>query len=133
MRTFSRADFEASREAWSDYGPEWLFYRQLAADRGMIFPPSGSPLDSWEDPQPSQRAIIYRAIEDTPKALTEIIRSSHSWSQVVRKLMTDLERRRDDADLRERDAEWAKLDDPSPQEATRRVSDILTRIRESAA
>jgi hypothetical protein len=131
MRTYVRADIEASRQAWADFGPEWSEYRRIAAERGMLYPPSGSPFDSWEDPEPSQRAIIYRAIEDTPKALREIVGSSWSWSQVIRKLMTDLERRREDADFRERDAEWAKLNDPSDRQATQTLGAILGRIGES--
>lgn len=131
MRTYSRADFLASKEAWSDYGDEWLFYRQMASDRGMLYPPSGSPLDSIDDPLPSQRAIVYRAIGDTPKALTEAIRASHSWSEVVRKLMADVDRRREDVDFTERQVKWDRQDEPDPREATVSIKAILNRIHQS--
>lgn len=133
MRTYSRADFLAAREAWADFSPEWLFYQQIAADRGMLYPPSGSKWDSWEDAEPSQRAIIFRAIEDTPRALTDVIRQSRSWHEVVRKLMADLERRREDADYAEKDAEWGRQDEPTPRQAVQAVADILGRIKDSAA
>ena len=133
MRTYSRADFEAAQRAWESFGPAWHFYRQLAADRGMLYPPSGSKWDSWEDSDPSQRAIIYRAIEDTPRALVDVIKSSRSWSEVVRKLMADLDRRREDADLREKDDEWERRDELTPHQALQSINDILGRIKDSAA
>ena len=128
MRTYSRADFEAAREAWSDYGPEWQFYRQIAADRGMLYPPSGSKFDSWEDPKPSQRAIIYRAIADTPATLVDAIRESRSWSEVIGKVFRDMEIRREDADLQERDAAWDRRQYRGPMES---IATIFGRVRDS--
>lgn len=133
MRTYSREAFLEARRAWAegDFGSEWQFYRQLAADRGFIYPPEGTKWDSCEDEEPSQRAIVYRAIADTPRALTEIIGQSHSWHDVVRKLMADVDRRREDADLEERQVAWDHREDPTPREATLSLKQILNRIAES--
>src|SRR5690242_12422423 len=100
MRTYSRDAFLEAKALWGagEFGPEWLFYRQVAADRGFIYPPEGTRWDSWEDAEPSQRAMVYRAIQDTPKALTEVIRQSGSWSEVVRKLLAGRDSRREDVD-----------------------------------
>lgn len=131
MRTYSREDFLAAKAAWADYAPEWGPFRQLAAHRGMLYPPSGSKWDSWEDPQPSQRAIIYRSIEDTPNAVREAIAQSRSWSDVVRKLMADVDRRREDADLEERQAAWDKDDGTSRRGRMERIGEFLQKVTDS--
>lgn len=131
MRTYRREDYLAAKHAWQDFGPEWGQYRQLAAEQGMLYPPSGSGLDSPDDAEPSQRAIIYRALEDTPRALGQIIRASRSWSDVVRKLMADVDRRREDATITEAQAEWDRSFDMTPRESTQILGNILTRVRDS--
>jgi hypothetical protein len=128
MRTYSRDDFLAAREEWKDFDREWEPYRKLAAEYGMLYPPAGTKWDSWEDEEPSQRAIIYRAIEDTPDALTEAIRQSHSWFEVVRKLMADIDRRREDATYAEKDAEWERQKFRGPMQS---IGDIFNRFRDS--
>jgi len=134
MRTFSGETYRESQAAWKagEFSKEWQPYRNLAASRGFIYPPEGSKWDSWEDEEPSQRAIVYRAMQDTPEALAKIIGQSRSWFEVVRKLMADLDRRREDADFAERQIEWDRQDEPAPREATQTVADILRRIGESA-
>ena len=133
MRTYSREDYQAAMRAWSDFGPEWDRYRRVAAERGMLFPPSGSRFDSWEDQEPSQRAIVYRAIEDTPSALLDTIGRSRSWSEVVRRVMADVDRRREDADLAERQIEWDRQYEITPHESVQTLAAILDRIKDSAA
>lgn len=99
-RTFSRYDWMAARQAWDDgdFSSEWAPFRALAADRGMIYPPTGTALDAWNAEEPAQRALIIRAIRDTPTLLRQSILSSRSWGEVVTKL------------IRQRD-EWKELDD----------------------
>lgn len=133
MRTYSREDFFAAKAEWADFDEVWRPYRQLAAERGMLYPPSGTRWDSWEDEEPSQRAILYRAICDTPKALTRIIGASRSWSEVVRKVIADVDRRREDADFAERQDDWDRQDQLTPPEALHLLAGILDRIRDSAA
>lgn len=130
MRTYSRADFLAAKEAWDkdfDYG-EWGPFREAAAERGMLYPPSGRVTDSWEDPKPSQRAILYRAIVDTPDTLMDAINESRTWSEVVGKVFRDMEIRREDADLQERDAAWDRRQYRGPMES---IATIFGRVRDS--
>lgn len=135
-RTYSRQTFEAARAAWHDghFSEEWEPYRALAAQRGFLYPPSGDAYDSWSDDEPSQRALLIRAIRETPGLLADLIRSSRSWGEVVGQLM------------RQRD-EWRELDDletaytrrqratdePDHIESATSVAVILRRLWDSAA
>lgn len=107
-RTFSRADWEAASAAWHEGGYDrdtWYEVRRAAADRGMLYPPQGSPHDDVDDPRPSQRAIVYRALDATPRALLAIIARSSSWTQVVDALIRDARQRRDELDAAELEEE----------------------------
>lgn len=134
-RTFSREAWVHSQNQWrdGDFGPEWDFYRQRAADRGFIFPPNGTKHDSIEDDSPSQRALIYRAIDETPQALVDAIRASRSWTEVISKLMQHRDGLRDDAELREKQIRWDNQDRPTARQAMTRLADIFQRIKDSAA
>ncbi len=94
--TYSADDWRRAQQAWvaGEFGPEWDDVRAAARARGFIFPPSGSRHDSIEDNPPSQRAIVHRAIEDTPLALLLTVRSSRSWSHVVDRLIASSNTRR---------------------------------------
>lgn len=136
MRTFSRYDWMAAQTSWeeAEFSHEWRPFRDLAASVGMIYPPTGSRWDSWSDDEPSQRALLVRAIRETPDELRKAIRSSRSWGEVVGKLN------------RQRD-EWRELDDlevayvrreraieePSHIESAQSVASILRRMQDSAA
>lgn len=128
MRTYRREDFLAAREAWSDFDRDWDPFREAAAERGMLYPPSGSRFDSWEDPKPSQRAILYRAIQDTPETLMDAINESRSWSDVIGKVMLDMHDRREYVRMAEEDAAWDRKQYRGPMEA---IGEILTRYRDS--
>lgn len=131
QRTYRREHVVEATRRWDagQFGPEWRPYRALAASRGFIFPPAGDRWDSWEDGQPSQRAIVYRAIEDTPRTLRAVIARSRSWNDVVRGLMADLERRREDVGIEERAAVVDRLARPTRIEAMTAVGAVLDRIR----
>lgn len=128
MRTFSRAQWEEADAAWSDFSPEWTPFRDLARQRGMLYPPSGSRWDSPEDAQPSQRAIVVRAIRDTPKALRRVIAASTSWSQVVARLVEAMARLREQVGVDEQvvEAERAEVRQQRRQ-APERLGDIIAR------
>lgn len=111
MTTWSKAQWEEAEAAWADFSAEWSPYRDQAGQRGMLYPPSGSKWDSWEDPQPSQRAIVVRAIRDTPALLTATIASSRSWREVVNRLIARLAELRDDADESEAAADRRRAED----------------------
>jgi hypothetical protein len=88
-RTFSRVDWDAAQAAWSDVelGAEWLEVRRRAAIRGMLWPPNGTRWDSWDDDNPSQVAIVIRAIRETPDVLLECIDRSASWGEAIGRLI----------------------------------------------
>lgn len=130
MRTFSRAEWQAAQQAWDagGYGWRWQAIRRAAAERGFIYPPCGSAEDDRDAEKPSQRAILWRALEDNPVALVAMVGRSRSWSQVVDAVIGLEDRLR--ADAREADAIdlYERADDPTHKEATMTLGDILTRI-----
>lgn len=130
MKTFDRATFLAARKAWAEggFGPEWRAVRRLAAERGFIYPPTGDRHDQRDDEEPSQRAIVYAAIEDTPRMLWVIIGRSSSWSQVVAQLIQLQGRLAEDAGLAEDDVRLARRGEPTREQAAERLRDILRRL-----
>ncbi len=134
MRTFSRDHWNEAQDAWrdGDFSDEWKPYRHQAAMRGMIYPPEGTQWDSWDDDEPSQRAMLIRAIRNTPTLLHEAIEHSRAWGEVVAYII----RRRDEwsemASTRQRDAERRKADlEADPKEATMALKAIVQRIADS--
>ena len=88
MTTYSRATWQEAQAAWDagEFSDEWTPFRTLAARQGILYPPSGTRWDSWEDDEPSARAILVRAIRETPALLRMCIRGSRSWSSVIGRL-----------------------------------------------
>lgn len=108
-RTFTREQLDASRAAWDArrFSAEWREWRHLAAmQAGIIDPPTGDAFDPWADDEPSERAIIIRAIRETPRTLRSALTSGrcHTWAQVVREVVQHRDRLGDDADRRQH--EW---------------------------
>jgi hypothetical protein len=132
-RTFSRQAFVESQAQWEagEFSWEWHLVRRRAAERGFIYPPEGSRWDSWEDDNPSQRAILIRAIRETPELLEECIDRSRSWFEVIAKLTQGRDGRREDAELRDRQDAWDRQDEPTPREALVTLKQIVTRIGDS--
>lgn len=130
-RTYRREDVVESRRRWAEgeFDAAWQPYRTLAAGRGFIHPPAGSRHDSIDDEPPSQRAIVWRAIEDTPTLLRDAIRRSRNWGEVVRLLIAELDRRREDAGLAERDAAWEREQLPTRRQAAEHIASIFGRLR----
>lgn len=107
VRTFSREDWNAASAAWHEGefdADTWATVRRAAADRGMLYPPAGTRHDDIDAPHPSQRAIVYRAIDSTPELLLEVIARSSTWSQVVDALMLSVNAARDEVDAAELDS-----------------------------
>lgn len=131
-RTFSRDDWLAAREAWQDFDPlRWDRIRRIAAEAGFIYPPTGSAHDDRDAEQPSQRAIVWRALEDNPTELEAIVRRSKSWSGVVDRIIGMESRLRSDADYAERDAAWDKAAEPTHSESVMALGAVLERIEAS--
>jgi hypothetical protein len=133
MRTYLRSEIEAARKAWDlgEFADEWKPWRRLASEGGLIYPPDGTRYDSWEDDSPSQRAILIRAIRETPALLRRSIVGARSWGDVVARLVRGRDEIREDAALRDRDTEWRRRDELGPHEAILSLGAILGRIRDS--
>lgn len=133
-RSYDRATFQAATAAWDDgaFGWEWAEVRRIAGERGFLYPPAGSEHDDRDSDEPSQRAIIYAALRDNRSKVIGLVARSHSWSQVVDKIIGLEVRLREDADLSERDAEWDRERRPTYREAVQSIAAIVARIGESA-
>ena len=126
-RTFSREHWDAAQQAWRDgeFSGEWRQYRHQAAMRGMIYPPEGTRWDSWEDDEPSERAIIIRAIRETPVLTADAIGHSRSWAEVVARVV----RRRDAWRVDLEEATRHHVDEqPTHRESVSALKSILQRI-----
>lgn len=135
MRTFSKASWDDAQAQWKagQFSAEWRDYRHQAAMRGMIYPPEGSRHDSWDDDRPSQRAILIRAIRETPSLMKEAVDRSSSWRDVIAYILARRDEWRDDLKARERQAVFdARAEDRSRYRgAMLSIGQILDRIRES--
>lgn len=130
-RTFSRDDWLAAKESWSSFGHAWHGLRQRAALNGMIFAPSGTAHDDRDAESPSQRAIVYRALQDNPGALYAIVGRSRSWFDVVDRVIGLESRLREDADLVERNVRFDKEREPDEREAVVSLKYIVDRLAAS--
>lgn len=135
MRTFSRDAFLEAREQWDTgrFGWRWQSIRRIAAERGFIYPPVGSVHDDREVESPSQRAIIYAALEENPTQVETIVRRSHSWFDVVDGIIGMEAMLGREAYERERDIEWERVEERPPNRPYRRVGfvpvgDIVEKI-----
>jgi hypothetical protein len=132
VRTYDRETYQRLVRAWEGFGPEWTAARQLCTDRGYPFPPAGDPLDDREGAEPSQRSIVWRALDYRPLRTLDMIRTSRSWSEVVRKIVAEEDRLREDATYRERDAEWEKQGEQDARQSLQSLAAIVHRIQDSA-
>jgi hypothetical protein len=134
VRTFTRSDLEAAKQAWDDGGfsREWRDIRHRAAMGGLIYPPAGDAHDSWEDDSPSQRAILIRAIRETPRLLERCLTGAPSWSVVIERLLGKRDEWRADIDAKERHAATVELEERIPhREAVQSLGAIVRRIGDS--
>lgn len=102
VRTYSRERTLHARAAWAEgrFSPEWVPWRRLAAKAaGIIHPPEGTEWDQWDVDHPSQRAILIRAIRETPELLRKALHASAgaSWAAVIEALLADRVAMRDEA------------------------------------
>lgn len=131
MKTYSRAVWEEAQAAWEagEFSDEWKQVRHEAAMKGMLFPPSGSKWDSWGDDDPSERAMLIRALRETPNVLNRAIQARSSWAGVVAYVV----RQRDDWSAeQERIARSEPAEEsPDSREATVILKRVLDRIGNS--
>lgn len=130
QRTFDHATWLRARDAWDagEFSPEWADWRLLASRRGIIFPPDGTRWDSVGDARPSQRAILIRAIRETPVLLRQALetRGVGSWGDVIGILLGGLREWGLEADLREH--EWHEV---KARKAPEHVGATLATIMDS--
>jgi hypothetical protein len=131
VRTFDRETWLRARDAWEAgrFGSEWNDWRNLAGKAGIIFPPDGTPDDPWSADSPSQRAILIRAIRETPRLLRRAITAPgvHSWSDVIERLL--LGRDRIAADVEQREYDWSVT--KARRGAMVPVGDVVETVRDS--
>ena len=125
--TYTPDQFQDATEQWKDFSEEWTPWRERAAAVGIMFPPSGTKFDSWDDERPSQRAVLVRAIRETPDTLGWAIDKTPepSWSAVVGRLF----------------GAWNEMSSqippdpppvgPSPQEASYSLKNIIDILNDS--
>lgn len=132
MRTFTRAELDAANAAWADgdFSTEWRKVRHKAAMGGLIYPPNGTQWDSWEDDSPSQRAMLIRAIRETPRLLDHCLVGAKSWSQVIQRLTGARDEWRSDLDEKDRDEHYRR-DVTDHRESVMTLAAILNRIEDS--
>lgn len=106
-RTYTQEQWSEAQAAWAagEYRADfWREWRHLAATAaGIIAAPRGTRWDSWGDDDPSERALIARAIDESPSLLRSILRGGrvHSWAQVVRLLVQERDDMAESATRRE--------------------------------
>jgi hypothetical protein len=135
-RTVTRQQLDESRAAWDagDFSDEWKPWRHLAAmESGVIFPPDGTKWDSWGDDAPSQRAMLIRAIRETPEALRTAILTARrpTWEAVIEGLLGIRDRITEDVIRSEIDDVRDRSRDITSQQAgdtLRRINTILGRM-----
>lgn len=131
VRRLTREQFDAAQAAWKagHFGDVWRPWRHLAAmEAGIVMPPDGDQWDTFEDD--SERAIIGRAIHDTPDVLRDAICSPNvrSWAAVVAIVLRWRDRRMGEIERDERDYEARKHRENAPRQATYRLREILDQI-----
>ena len=128
QRTYDRETYIRARDAWDRgrFGSEWSEWRGLAGKAGIIFPPDGTADDSWSDPRPSQRAMVIRAIRETPRLLRWALTRPDvaSWGDVIEHLLRGRDQLGLEATRREEDWTVAKS-------GMTKAGDVLATIRDS--
>jgi hypothetical protein len=132
-RTYSRDQLDEGRAAWSNFGgPLWARARE-ASKAWAAFPPSEEGDEYVSGEHPSQRVIVYFALDERPAETLAIIRRSTSWYGVVSEIIRTRQELRRSADWQEETAElerrYAAQDYRS---AMTHLGDLLRRVRDSA-
>lgn len=133
MRTYTPLVFQEARRQWEagSFGWRWNRIRAIAAQKGYLYPPSGSVHDDRESGEPSQRAIIWRALEDNPKELERIVGRSMSWSQVVDGIIGLEARLAAGVTERDRDDDWERKNLATPRESLSAIGGVFERVAAS--
>lgn len=133
MRTFDKETYLAAKRAWDTggFGPQWREVRAISWEYGYPYPPSGDPYDDRDDPEPSQRAIIWRALDYRPIGTIAIVRESRSWHEVVERIIAEEHRLKGEADHHDELASEERASRPTHRDAVSALAEILKRIDDS--
>jgi hypothetical protein len=128
VKTYDAETFRRAKREWAEggFGAGWDEARRISWERGFPLPPAGSAGDQRQDEfdGPSQRSIIWHALDYRPIAIIAIIAGSTSWSQVVARIFEDEQRLDAKADEAEREHDDERRRYPTRTEAAR----VLDRI-----
>ncbi len=130
---FDAETYHAARRAWDtgEFGPEWREVRYLSWEMGYPYPPAGDPYDDPDDAHPSQRSILYRALDYRPIETIRFVRESRSWHEVVERIIGSEQRLREAAEARYADAVEEREGRPGHRESVIALKRILDRITDS--
>ena len=125
--TYTQEQMSEAEAQWEDFSGEWEPFRKRAHQSGILYPPSGTKWDQWDDDNPSQRAVLIRAIRETPQLLTWAISGAKAptWSAVIERLFSGRDEMRTQIPKPEPSL------DPTPSQASYRLGEILTILRDS--
>lgn len=137
-RLYSAKEMADARQAWDDADlcdqekREWKEWRHIAAmEGGIIVPPQGTRWDSWMADDPSERAIVCRAMREDPVLLLEAIREPGpaSWSKVIAIIYRRWGIRRSDSDRAESwEREHRRSSEADREQATESVKALFARL-----
>ena len=107
-RTYSRSEWQAADAAWLTFtGSVWMQVRR-ACSRWTLYPPSSQGGEYRDEPQPSQRTIVWAALDARPQETLQLIWAGPSWRAVVGWILETEDNLMADALEREREAERYK-------------------------
>ena len=122
QRTYGAAEWRAAAAAWEagDYGTEWLPYRDLARQHGMLYPPTEA-----------QRTVLWDAINEDPDLLRFSVTVATSWSGVLDRYLDERRAAREAADAAEAAYRQQKASYVTQQEAAKSLADIMQMLADS--
>lgn len=133
-RTYSRDDWYRAKDAWTTFpGPRWAQARQ-AASSWTIFPPSEEGQDWRDAPHPSQRVIVWFALENRTGETIAMIQRSSSWSGVIDRIFASEGRIRSAITWDEETAELERRHErQNHRGAMRSIGEIIAQWKDSVA
>ena len=134
--TYSKAQWDDAQDAWArgEFSAEWDDWRKLAAKGpGIIWPPEGTPYDDWTADDPSQRALVIRAIRETPELLRWALTSTKraSWHAVLDRVLDGRDELRESRDIGADSERRARADETTPRQAVYSLKAIFDMVRDS--
>jgi hypothetical protein len=114
-----------AEQSWEGFSEEWTPWRARAWARGIRYAPNGTEWDGWDDEHPTQRAILIRAIRETPDLLGWSIDRSDSWHDVIARLLAGWK------EMGEQIPPPDPSPDLTPSQSTYRLKEIFDIIKDS--